>query len=243
MPFAFRCLLLAAVLTTGCTYGTPEDHVNVQNVALRPDGTRIAVIVRYRRTRPPTGLSAFPDGGVARVLAQRADLYVVDLRSRTLAYRGEVPAPPDHSVSFSPWLMGWEGDTVYFKITGCPGSPGAECYGPLVRTSVYALSATGQLARARSLPTPVLVSTRSDASEHVSVGVEPYGVSVGMRLGAPRTPLMTFVGERLELVPRCAAGPSVDRSSGNAIYDQSALSAVMEASPPRRSRPSSEDLA
>jgi hypothetical protein len=194
-------LVLAAILTAGCTYGPPEDRVNVQNVALRPDGSRIAVIVRYRRTQPPTGLSAFPDGGVARVLAQRADLYVVDLRSRTLAYRGEVPAPPDHSVSFSPWLMGWDSDTVYFKITGCPGSPGAECYGSLVRTSVYALSATGQLAPAGSSPTPVLVSTRSSASEYLIVGVEPYRVSIGVRLGAPRTPLMRFVGERLELVP------------------------------------------
>jgi hypothetical protein len=194
-------LLLAAVLTAACTYGPAEDHVNVQNVALRPDGARVAVIVRYRRTQPPTGLSAFPDGGVARVIAQRADLYVVDPRSRTFVHRGETQAPRDQSVSFSPWLMGWDGDTVYFKITGCPGSPGAECHGPLVRTSVYALSATGHVAAAEPPAPPVLLSTRGEASEYLSVGVEPYGVSIGTRLGAPRTPLMRFAGQRLELVP------------------------------------------
>jgi hypothetical protein len=194
--------VLVAVLVLGCTYGPAEDHANVQNVALRPDGARVAVIVKYERIRRPTGLSAFPDGGVARVLAQRAHLYVVDLRSRTIVYRGELPAPLSNRVAFNPWLMGWNGDAVYFKITGCPGSPGAECYGPLVRTSVYALSATGRLTPVGAAPTPVLTHSRIDGSVYLSVGVETYGVSIGTRLGAPRAPLMRFSGVELEVVSR-----------------------------------------
>ena len=134
-------------------------------------------------------------------MVQRADLYVVDLRSRSQRFRGELPAPPDHRNSFSPWLLGWEGESVHFKITGCPGSPGSECYGPLVRTSAYTLSATGHIAPSAGAASPVLASSRDEAAGYMAAGVEPYGVSASTRLGSPRAPLLRFVGLRLEVVP------------------------------------------
>lgn len=195
-----RALIFAIASVAACTYGPEQDHVNVQNVALAPDGSRVAVIVKYERHRPATGLTAFPDGGVPRVLIQRADLYVVDLRSRTLVYGGELPAPADHRVSFNPWLIGWDGDMLYFTVIGCPGSPGDECYGPLVQRSVFTLSPAGRIAPGSVSAIPVLTTSRRHASEYLDVGAEPYGVSIGTRLGAARSPLMRFVGVRLEVV-------------------------------------------
>lgn len=192
--------MLFAASMAACTYGPVEDHVNVQNVALKPDGTLLAVVVKYERYRRATGLSSFPDGGVPRILTQRADLYIIDLRSRTQLYHAELPAPPDHRVAFSPWLMGWEDDRVYFKITGCPGSPGSECYGRLVRTSVFTLSATGSIVPVRNSVSPVLTGSFNDITRYITAGVEPYGVSISTRLGSPRTPLLRFVDLRLEVV-------------------------------------------
>ena len=194
--------ILATALLAACTYAAPEDHVTVQNLAINPDGSRLAVVVKYERYRVATGLAAFPDGGVPRVLIQRADFYVVDLQSRALVYSGELPAPSAHRLSFSPWLIGWDGDTVYFKVTGCPGKPGDECWGPLVQTSMFTLSPPGTIAPAalRSSP-PKLLSSIDGVGRYVSVGTEPYGVSISKALGATRVPLMRFAGVHLEVVP------------------------------------------
>lgn len=200
--------LIAIGVLAGCTYGPPEDHVNVQNLALKPDGSRVAVIVKVERHRPATGISAFPDGGVPRVLVQRADLYVVDLPTRAVVYRGELPAPADHRVSFAPWLTGWDGDAVRFKVTGCPGAPGDECHGRLVRQTGYLLSPAGRITRADAPGKPVLVVSRGQGSDYLGLGAEPYGVSIGTRAGAPRSPLMRFDGTLLEVVPPPAQGPA-----------------------------------
>jgi hypothetical protein len=192
---------LAAAVMAGCTYGPAEDRVTVQNVALSPDAALLAVVVKYERYRQATGLAAFPDGGVPRVLEQRAHVYVVDLRARRQAYRGEMPAPANHRVAFSPWLVGWAGDGVYFKVTGCAGSPGSECYGPLVGTSLFTLLPDGRITPVGASPPLVLNSTQREAGRYVSAGVEPYGVSVSTQPGVPRTPLLRFAGLRLEVVP------------------------------------------
>ena len=200
-------LILATFLLAACTYGPAQDYVTVENLAINPDGSRLAVVVKYERYRVATGLAAFPDGGVPRVLAQRADLYVVDLRSRTLLYSGGLPAPATHRLSFNPWLIGWDGDTLYFQITGCPGSPGDECWGPLVQRSVFSLSPQGQIGLAvLSSRAPKLASSINRDGDYLSVGTEAYGVSITRTLGGPWLPLMRFVGEHLELVPAHTPG-------------------------------------
>lgn len=188
-------LLLAA-----CTYGPPQDHLSVQNVALKPDGSRLAVVVRFERSRSPTGLAAFPDGGVPKVLEQRADVYVVSLPQRALLAHHTLSAPEIHRVSFNPWLMGWEGDQLLLRITGCAGAPGDECYGPLVKASVFAISAEGRVAPDTASRRPALISSINSASAYVSVGVEPYGVSIATQPGQTRTPLLQFSGQNLQPV-------------------------------------------
>ena len=189
-----------AMLALGCTYGPAEDLLLVQNVALRPDGAVLAAIVKYERFRPATGLAAFPDGGVRRVLEQRADLYILDLETRSPLFQGSIPAPPNRRVSFSPWLIGWSNDRVYFQITGCSGSPGSECHGPLVGTSFFTLSQDGAIVASAAPASITLQSSVNDGSRFVSVGTESYGVSVRYERGATRSPVLRFAGARLEPV-------------------------------------------
>jgi hypothetical protein len=187
-----------AMVTLGCTYGPAEDLVAVQNVALRSDGRVLAAIVKYERSRPPTGVAAFPDGGVPRILEQRADLYVFDLETNAMLFQGSMAAPPNRRVSFSPWLIGWANDRVYFQITGCSGSPGSDCHGPLVGTSLLTLAEDGTIVASAAPASITLQSSVIDATKFVAVGTESYGVSVRYERGAPRSPVLRFAGERLE---------------------------------------------
>jgi hypothetical protein len=192
--------VLFALLAAARTSGPAEVHAMVQNLAFKPDGTLLAVIVKYERYRPAAGVSAFPDGGRPRTFAQCADLYVIDLRTRALAHRGELPASPERRALFSPWLIGWAGDRVHFKISGCADSPGSDCYGPLAGTSLIALSSFGLVLPAAAAPSLVLIGALDAGTHCVSTGIEPYGVSMSNRVGAPRAPPLRFVGERLEFV-------------------------------------------
>ena len=199
MRFAALALLLSV---TACTYGPPMDHLSVQNVAIKPDGSRLAVAVKFERYRNPTGLAAFPDGGVPKVLEQRADVYVVSLPQGTVLSRLEVPAPEANRVSFKPWLMGWEGDRVFLRITGCPGQPGDECYGPLIRATVYSVGPDGRVQPDAAPKSASLVSTINEGASYLSAGTEPYGISIGTQPGLPRTPLLRFSAQKLEPVLR-----------------------------------------
>jgi hypothetical protein len=189
-----------AIVTLGCTYGPAKDLVTVQNVALRSDGRVLAAIVKYERYRPASGLAAFPDGGVPRLLEQRADLYIFDLETRYMLFQGSIPAPLDRRVSFSPWLIGWANDRVYLKITGCSGSPGSECYGPLLGTSIFTLSQDGTIEASTAPASITLQSSVINATNFVSVGTESYGVSVRYKRGATRSPVLRFAGVHLEPV-------------------------------------------
>lgn len=186
-----------AMLILGCTYGPAEDLALVQNVALRSDGRVLAAIVKYERSRPATGLAAFPNGGVPRLLEQRADLYLFDFETKSLLFQGSIPAPPDRRVSFTPWLTGWANNRVYFQITGCSGSPGSECHGPLVGTSLFTLSQDGTIVASAAPASITLQSSVIDATKFVSAGTESYGVSVRYQRGATRSPVLRFAGEHL----------------------------------------------
>lgn len=186
-----------AIVALGCTYGPAKDLATVQNVALRSDGRVLAAIVKYERSQSATGLGAFPDGGVPRILEQRADLYVFDLETNSMLFQGSMAAPPNRRVSFSPWLIGWANDRVYFQITGCPGSPGSECHGPLVGTSLFTLSQDGTIVASAAPTSITLHSSVIDDTRFVAVGTESYGVSVRYERGATRSPVLRFAGARL----------------------------------------------
>jgi hypothetical protein len=191
--------LSAGLLCSSCTYGDPTAHARVQNVALSADGKYLAAVVSYERYQPATGLAAFPDGGVPRVLEQRADVYVVELGSRSIVFEGSVPAPKNRQVSFTPWLIGWNAHDVYFQITGCPGAPGSECFGSLMGKSIYSVRPGGRIEVSTATGDPVLLSKIQSSSNYVYAGTEAYGVSLSDKRGAKRVPFLKFHGEHLVL--------------------------------------------
>lgn len=134
------------------------------------------------------------------MLEQRADLYILDLETRSLLFQGSIPAPSNRRISFRPWLTGQANDRVYFKINGCSGSPGAECHGSLVGTSFFTLSQEGAIVASAAPASIALQSSVSDASKFVSAGTESYGVSVRYERGAARFPVLLFAGAHLEPV-------------------------------------------
>ena len=152
-PSSFRIAVLSiTVLVGACTYGEAEERASFQNFRVKPKSNVVATIVKYEKYRPATGLSTFPDGGVSRMLAQRADIYVLDVSARTILRRVELPGPAQHRLSFSPWVLGWSGDDLFLQITGCPGRDGSECWGPLVQKSIFRLSPNGQLSAVPAAP-------------------------------------------------------------------------------------------
>jgi hypothetical protein len=181
----------ATLLSAACTYAPPEVRVRTRNVAVSPDGEFLAAMVEYERFRRPTGLAAFPDGGVTKKLEQRADLYVVALGPRSMVFEGSVPVPRDRLGAAGPWLTGWTADhRVFFRATGPTGS------------SLHAYRVGGAITEAVTAEGAVLEARIIGPSTYLSAGTEPYGVSVSRQAGAQREPLLTFVGDRLVVVPR-----------------------------------------
>ncbi|TVS01792.1 MAG: hypothetical protein EA413_13660, partial [Cyanobium sp. PLM2.Bin73] len=174
-----------------------EEQVRVQNVALSSDGRFLAAVVKYQKIQPPTGLAAFPDGGIPRLLEQRADLYVVDLPAQSIVFEGTVVAPANRSLAFSPWLVGWAGDRLYLQITGCPPSPGSERHGELVGKTFYALQPGGTIEGVSAADGAVLRSSINTPASYAAAGAEAYGVSFSRQRGAKRQPLLEFEGQRL----------------------------------------------
>ena len=192
-------LLCAAVLSAGCTYGEPEVSARVQNVALSEDSRYLAAAVIFERYRPPTGLSAFPDGGVRKLLEQRADLYIIDLVRREIVLEATAAAPESQRSSFSPWIVGWSGTRVYMKITGCPESFRG-CGQSDLSSSLYAAEVGGHLEAVDRVDGAKLVDKIVGPSSFAYAGQESYGVSFSSIPGVGRRPLLQFVGERLRVV-------------------------------------------
>lgn len=192
-------ILLGSWALVACTYGPTETHRRIQNVAMNADGTRVAVVVKIESYRPATGFAAFPDGGVPKMLLQAAHLYVVNVVSPAVEQRISVAAPREHRNSFNPWLIGWDGDSVYMKITGCAGEPGDECWGPLVTRTTLKLQQGGDLVPTSDVP-PLRLAARAEGSNgYIEVYREGYGVSVATRKGGSRVPLLAFEGIELRL--------------------------------------------
>lgn len=162
--------IVAAVLGA-CTYGPPVEQRAIINVAVQPGTTTAAVMVRYQKLQPPTGLTAFPDGGVPRMLEQRAELYVIDLGTGRVLGHSSRPAPDDRRVSFEPWVLGWEDGHIDVQATGCPGRDGGECYGTLRQASYFQVDPRdGEWRPLPARPTVVRLDELRDRTPPVAVG-------------------------------------------------------------------------
>jgi hypothetical protein len=77
-----RAALALCALPIGCTYGPPRYQGEIQHAALIGDG-RVAIGYHQSITRPPTGISTFPDGGAPLTLRDVLLLATVDPDGRT----------------------------------------------------------------------------------------------------------------------------------------------------------------
>lgn len=198
------CRVLSAISvalslrTLGCTYGEPVERAIIQNVAVKPGSSVLAAMLRYERFRPPTGLSAFPDGGVPRVLELRADVCILDMASGTVLRRAEIAAPAANRVSFGPWIAGWERDTLFLSMTGCPGQPGDECYGSLVKTTRYRLGSDGSVVEISEFPKLTLTQAdRNESGRFLGASKDSKGISIATEQLGPYRPAFRIDGARL----------------------------------------------
>ena len=85
MKTAFRTLcwcgtfLLGCMLLTACTYGPPRISMSIENIRAQPGAHIVAVSVKYQQFRKPTGINTFPNGGVPRVLDEKAKIYLLHI--------------------------------------------------------------------------------------------------------------------------------------------------------------------
>ena len=105
-----------------CTYGPLTRQAMITNVALRPGTTDFVAAVHVRIFRPPTGFSAFPDGGKPKTLEEYGPFYLCDAHGRTALLLGRLDRPREFIPDFEPWAIGWQADTLYVKFTGQTGT-------------------------------------------------------------------------------------------------------------------------
>lgn len=107
---------------TGCSYGPERLQIELENAIAKPNSHIFAVSVEVWRVQDPKGfISTFPNGGVLKVNAKEARIYVVNVEENAieLVARMEefdgIPQPKSVGVN------GWQGDTLFFSLFGYGG--------------------------------------------------------------------------------------------------------------------------
>jgi hypothetical protein len=117
--------MLAAALLGGCTYDPPTWHYRVENAMPQPRDHRFAVMILATQSQAPTGLSAWPDGGKARVLRQTAKLWLCDPERGAARLMALVERPKAIRSEYAAWIVGWDstGDyrSIYTDVRGRSG--------------------------------------------------------------------------------------------------------------------------
>lgn len=138
-------------LMNACTYGPPRLAIRITNHTMSPTAPVTAFAVHATWLRDPTGLSAFPDGGRPRVLAEAAALYTCDTLARTVqrVWRGD--RPPEIRSGFTPWLGPWSTEGLYFSLSGYTTST---TVASAFRRWSFRLSPAGRLETGVQQPAP-----------------------------------------------------------------------------------------
>ena len=115
--------LLVGTLLISCTHGPPFVSMNVENARAKPDSHVIAVAVKYMQHRDPTGfINTFPNGGVYKVLDKKTMIYLCDIDTLEVNRVAFISPPDSMQTSWNAWILGWVGDSLYFKMTGKSGT-------------------------------------------------------------------------------------------------------------------------
>jgi hypothetical protein len=101
-----------------CTYGPPRLEVKLENHRAGADTSITAFAVHATWLRDPTGISKWPDGGVAKVLAEAGAVYVCNARDKTTRRLWRADRPDEVKSSYTPWLGPWDSTGLYFSVRG-----------------------------------------------------------------------------------------------------------------------------
>ena len=170
--------VMVALLAGACTYGPSQERVRIEQVMAVPDSYRAHVVVSHEVFHPPTGLSAFPDGGRAKFVTRRIRHYVVDSEARTVRELMTHEASDSVWESYGGGVTGLVDDDVsYLTVHGCPR--GGECYPPLTNFRVYRVPLTGAIQRVDEMPAGVGLPGGSLAPHVGEVRYVRYSISSG----------------------------------------------------------------
>jgi len=142
---------LLMLLFSSCSFGPPEIHARIANVRAKPDSHSFAVAVRYEKIQRPTGLiNTFPNGGIPRILDEKAEIYLCD--AETAEVRKLATVTPEQSVrlGWEPWVMGWVGENLYFQISGQSGTRLKDIQNS--KPIPYCVNANGRLSKLEEMP-------------------------------------------------------------------------------------------
>lgn len=178
--------------------------------AIADDESKAAISAERYVLHRPTGIAAFPDGGSPKVTDQVVDVYVVDLASGKILYKHAIDPPGEGSMSgLSTWLLGWKGDDVYLKLTGCTSGFRTQYKGcGPERRKTYVYKVSRHDVEPAGLPAPRLRRHQrfgGIAGADSPGGTRSYlsttdGVWIQHGARGPREPLLRVNGHELEQV-------------------------------------------
>jgi len=149
--FLRRGILILSILglVAGCWYDPPTTHHRIESAARKPNEYTSAVIVYSEVSRPPRGLATFPNGGIAEFVSSEFSLSLLSPLNGGVRELHVQHVPREVQNAFSAGFIGWENESIYFQLSGCPG---VECWGKHVRYLLYQANESGEFAQVTRIP-------------------------------------------------------------------------------------------
>ena len=156
-PFVY----LALLILTSCTYSEERLRVSIDNAVANPNSHVFAVAVNHKRVQEPSGLiNTFPNGGVLRIIEQKARIYIADAHLRTINLAAEIDNFGGIPNPTQVWVKGWLDGSVYFSLIGYEGDSWSGIDARDVVKVHYRVNGEGTLEQIDDLPGE-LVSARN----------------------------------------------------------------------------------
>ena len=135
--------------------------IRIANAKFQPQSTLVAVAERYEEYRLPTGIiNTFPNGGVRKVLAREARVYLCDTNALTVQKLASFEQSDQLRYGFRPWIVGWKEDAIVLQLTGMAGTSRAD-YDAGVNKKIYLVDLPGNITPISGEPKPLTSSTLS----------------------------------------------------------------------------------
>ena len=113
---AIWLLGLLVLGTVSCTYKDPEILAHIYSKSAKPDSHILAVGTQYIKWQWPSGISAFPNGGIPKVWEQEARIYICDADDPENIEQIVLIFDPKKYSSPRPKILGWIGQILFFRV-------------------------------------------------------------------------------------------------------------------------------